>query len=117
VLACAMSQCKLISMKRLSIALAYLSVSIAAVAQVPPKPDDTSVSMACALAINATIEDRQQNLNVDLAERFRGMKCIEMQEKKIIVWVQHIDPMARGGGYLYEIERQTQRVLARNPQR
>ena len=73
--------------------------------------------MACALAIGATVEDLKAHLNTDQLSAFGGVKCVETIDDKIIVWVQPADFLSRGGGYLYEIERETQRVLARKPQR
>jgi hypothetical protein len=104
-------------MKLLIFAIACLALSGAGWSQSLANLDDDSISMDCALAIRTTVKDLEIRLGSDFENEFRGVKCIETVPDKIVVWIQPADPLSRGGGYLYEIERNTQRIFARNPQR
>lgn len=104
-------------MKHILLALACASLSNGALAQSSPNLDDNSISMECAFAIGATVEDLKARLGAESVSAFRGVKCVETFEDKIIVWVQPASVLTRGGGYLYEIERETQQIIARKPQR
>ncbi|MEM9569864.1 MAG: hypothetical protein AAF996_00255 [Pseudomonadota bacterium] len=102
------------------IAVACFSLTGAGFAQsLPNLEDGASISMECALAIKSAVEDLEIHYGREAVNAFGVVKCVEVDQDKVIVWVQPVEysTLTRGGGYLYEIEHGTRRVMTRKPQR
>lgn len=104
-------------MKCFVLAIALVTLSASASSQTSSSLDDISISIDCALAIRTTVEDLERRMSADWVNEFRGFVCSDTHEERIMVWVQPCEDLSNGGGYLYEINRDTQQILARNPQR